>query len=223
MIVGSLYCSPNTNETPLIEHLTSMLDKIKIEEKQKECILGMDHNLDLLKSQQHHTTSRFLECILDHNILPAIMQPSRITKSSATLIDNIFISDYFQCSFDSCLPINDTTDHLPTLLLAKPTKLVDKEPLEFKHQKLTTAKTQMIKEKLQEVDWIGHLNSDDSNQNFNVFCDILKDTMDGIVPKVTIRISGKWKIHEPWLTPGLERSGHNCQKLYKKTLTQGCA
>ena len=47
--------------------------------------------------------------------------------------------------------------------------------------------------------------------------------MDAIVPEVTIRISGKWKIHEPWLTPGLERSGHKCQKLYKKTLTQSCA
>ena len=103
VVTGSLYHSPNTNETPFINHITTTLDKIKTQEKQKECIMGMDHNLDLLKSQQHHATGKFLECMLDHNMLPAITSQSHINQTSATLIDNIFISGFFQQSFDSCL------------------------------------------------------------------------------------------------------------------------
>ena len=148
----------------------------------------MDHNLGLLKSQQHHANGKFLECMLDHNMLPAITRPSRITQTSATLIDNIFISSFLQQSFDSCLLLNDTTDHLPTLLLAKQIKLADKEPLEFESRRQNNSKTQITKKNLQDIDWIGHLNSNNSNHNFNVFCDLLKGVMDNVAPEVTVRI-----------------------------------
>ena len=115
-------------------------------------------------------------------MLPTITRPSHITNNSTTLIDNIFISEYFQWSFDSCVLLNNISDHLRTLLLAKQTRLADKEPLEFKSRKLNGAKIQLIKDDLQLVDWTGHLNSNDSNQNFNTFCEILQKTMNTVTP-----------------------------------------
>ena len=48
IVIGSLYCSPNTCEDPFIDHVNNTLDKVKSETGKKECIMGMDHNLNLL-------------------------------------------------------------------------------------------------------------------------------------------------------------------------------
>ena len=50
MIVGSLYRPPNTTEKNLCEHINEIIPKIQAETGNKQIILGMDHNLDLLKS-----------------------------------------------------------------------------------------------------------------------------------------------------------------------------
>ena len=51
--------------------------------------MGIDQNLDLLKSHEHNPTQNFLETNLDHSLLPTITWPTRIMKSTVTLIDNI--------------------------------------------------------------------------------------------------------------------------------------
>ena len=83
-----------------------------------------DHNVDLLKGNQHPPTQKFIENITDLNLYPTITRPSRITHHSATLIDNIYVSDQLHRSFDSMLLINDMSDHLPTVTLLKQTKLL---------------------------------------------------------------------------------------------------
>ena len=129
-IVGSLYHSPNTSEDPLLNHLREILNKIKAKKSNQEIIIGLDYNLDLLKSDQHNPTSKFLELMLDHSMLPTITRPTRITSNSTTLIDNIFICKKLQRNFDSCVLVNDMSDHLPTLTLLKQTKLVDKSSVQ---------------------------------------------------------------------------------------------
>ena len=56
------------------------------------CILMEDSNLDLLKFESHTDTDNFLNAMLTTNFQPQIIQPTRITEHSATLIDNIFLN-----------------------------------------------------------------------------------------------------------------------------------
>ena len=102
-IVGSLYRSPNTPEDPILNHLREILNKIKTKKSHQEIIIGLDHNLDLLKSDQHNPTSKFLELMLDHSMLLTITRPTRITLNSTTLMDNVFISEKLQKNFDLCV------------------------------------------------------------------------------------------------------------------------
>ena len=76
----------------------------------------MDHNLDLLKSNNHPETQTFIDLNFDNCLFPCITRPTRITKSSATLIDNTFISESLHKSFDSCVLIHDLSDHLPSFI-----------------------------------------------------------------------------------------------------------
>ena len=137
IVLGSLHRSPNTQETIFTNHIKKTTNIVRVEKGNKQLILGMDHNLDLLKSNLHPPTQKFLDTLLDANLLPMIIQPSRIVHKSATLIDNIFISEVLQCNFDSAIIIDDMSDHLPCMALMKQTKLI-----EFESRNLTDTKIQ---------------------------------------------------------------------------------
>ena len=51
------------------------------------------------------------------HMVPSITKPTRITKSSATLIDNIFIPLELVAISSSHILIEDMSDHLPVLLV----------------------------------------------------------------------------------------------------------
>ena len=87
IVVGSLYRSLNSSDSVLIDHIENIITKVKLEKNHKQLILGMDHNFDLLKCNQHRPTKRFLDKMMDLNMLPAITRP---TSNTATLIDNVF-------------------------------------------------------------------------------------------------------------------------------------
>ena len=217
-IIGSLYRAPNTNPSRLIEHISEINSKRKTESGMKELILGMDHNMDLLKSEAHTPTRKFLETLHDKNLFPAITRPSRIMQTSATLIDNVFLSEILYRQFDSALLIRDISDHLPSLILIKQTKLMDKTPIEFKSRKLNKDKITRIKNKLFNTDWNVLLSNTDCNTNFNAFCDHLNSVMEAVAPLVVVKITGKQRFVEPWMTTGLETTIMKNKKLYHQTL-----
>ena len=128
----------------------------------------MDHNLDLLKCHLHEPTKQFYDRLFELGLFPTITRPTRITQTTATLIDNIFVSEKLHQVFDSCFLLNDISNHLPSLTLLKQTKMLNKEPLEFISQNLNERRLNQIKEKLSNVDWVGNLRSQDVNQNFRI-------------------------------------------------------
>ena len=82
IIVGSIYQPPNTKPKDFNTQYNQMLARLKCEKK--EIILGMDHNLDLLKSNTHNETQSFLDLNFENSIFPCITHPTRIANTSAT-------------------------------------------------------------------------------------------------------------------------------------------
>ena len=109
------------------------------------------------------------------------------------------------------------SDHLPVLTLLRQTKLKYRKPLMFESRNLNEKKIKLIKERLMKTDWITLLTKDSCNENYNLFAKILKDIMDDISPVKQVRISGKCRYVEPWMTRGLEISQQKKECLYKKT------
>ena len=70
-------------------------------------------------------------------MLPSITRPTHITETTATLIDNIFVSNTLYANFESGIIITDLSDHLPSVCLVKQTKHVCKEPLKFKTRNMS--------------------------------------------------------------------------------------
>ena len=118
ILLVSGYRPPNTNVKKFLTEYKNLIKQLN-KEKDHEVVIGIDHNLDLLKTHQHFQTNEFLEVNLKRNLLPTISKPTRITTKSATLIDNIFLSTRLQNTMESTFIINDMSDHLPCLVIIK--------------------------------------------------------------------------------------------------------
>ena len=59
--------------------------------KEQKSIFSLgDFNVNLLNYNEHNETNGFVESLASNSLLPLILQPTRITSHSNTLIDNIF-------------------------------------------------------------------------------------------------------------------------------------
>ena len=76
MVLGSIYRPPNTSVPNFINSYTEMCQKLS---SFKHVVIGLDHNLDLLKSSMHSQTQQFLEATLQYNLIPTITKPTRVT------------------------------------------------------------------------------------------------------------------------------------------------
>ena len=216
--MGSSYRVPNTNSSKFTDHVKKVITKVQSERDEKELILCMGHNLDLLKCYLHEPTRSFLDNLVEKEVFPTITRPTRIMQTSATLIDNTFVSRKLHRSFDLGILLSDISDHLPSLVLLKQTKLLNKEPLEFMSRNLNEHKLILINEKLHDIDWNGNLTSSDVNLNFNYLSDSIDRVMDEIAPRCIVKISAKRRFVEPWMTTSLEQSANKKNLLYKQTL-----
>ena len=75
-----------------------------------------DFNSNYLNYNVHNPTNEFLDSLASNSFLPYILQPTRITSHSKTLIDNIFTNVILPDSLSGNLTAT-ISDHLPQFLM----------------------------------------------------------------------------------------------------------
>ena len=116
IIVGYIYRRPKIDLFEFIHYyLNPLLEKLAKE--QKTVFLLGDFTFDLLNYKQHKATKEFLDSLRSNMFLPYIVQPTRLTPHSKTLIDNIF-SNYISQDIISGNSTATISDHLPQILIA---------------------------------------------------------------------------------------------------------
>ena len=109
-IVGCIYKHLIMSITEFIsDFLEPLLNKISFEKK--EVILLGDYNINLLNCESDKNTYDFLELMLSFSFMPKIMNPTKITPRSQTLIDNIFYNEV-QPKIIAGNIATDISDHL---------------------------------------------------------------------------------------------------------------
>ena len=88
IIVGAIYRHPSMDLTDFnCNYFNKLLENISKE--QKSIFLLGDFNVNLLNYNEHNQTKEFLDSFASNSFIPLILQPTRITSHSNTLIDNI--------------------------------------------------------------------------------------------------------------------------------------
>ena len=135
----------------------------------KVCYWSGDFNIDCFKADKHRPTADFLEIMYSHSFIPLITRPTRITSSSATLIDNIFTNDLqkIQNSFSGLLT-TDISDHFPVFHIISDKKEKDTE-VYFWKRIMTSANKNKFKELLSSEDWSYILDDNNAATAFSSF------------------------------------------------------
>ena len=217
ILLVSGYRPPNTNIKKFLVEYKNLIKHLN-KEKNHEIVIGIDHNMDLLKTHLHPQTNEFLEINLKRNLLPTISKPTRITTKSATLIDNIFLSTKLQNNIESNIIMNDMSDHLPCLVVIKNQRKCMKESKTIISRLLTDNNLDKINEELANINWDKELTSDTIEEDFNKFHNKLCAIIDTYAPEKKRKISAKKLVQDPWITKGILTSLNKQRKFYLQML-----
>ena len=144
-----------------------------------------DFNIDILQFEQHSDTKHYLETMASFGFLPVITRPTRITQTSATLIDHIFVLNK-STQHTAGIIINSLSDHYPTFYLDK---------CKTQKQKLTPYRARIINEKtipafsklLKETAWQDVLLDTEPESAFNSFFSKIDAARDLAFPEILIK------------------------------------
>ena len=203
-----------------IEYLSSVADRIN--QGNKTCIIMGDFNIDLLKLNSHSATDSFLNTLGSHFFQPYILQPTRITDHSATLIDNVFLFNSTEHLTISGNIVHDLTDHHPNFIIFNKFLTLPYNVKIFKRDYSEFDQRAFVSE-IQLIDWESVFISSASPCNmFKSFYTKISSIIDKHIPvKQLSRRELKLK-SKPWISDALRKSiqiKNNCYKKYLKKKT----
>ena len=214
IICGVIYRHPNDNLGSFLDYLNSTAECI--DRGSKYCTVLGDFNVDLLKIEKHQPTDDFLNTMSSFCFQPQILQPTRITDHSATLIDNIFFNSLEHFTISGNV-IYDISDHLPNFLifdkfssLSNNVKLYKRDYSHFNQQHLLS--------ELQVIDWHSVFLDQDASNMFSTFYDKISAIIDKHIPLKLLSKKERRFLSKPWISTGLRKSIYIKNKLYKKFL-----
>ena len=207
LIVGTIYRHPcmDTDEFNT-QYLPKLLSSITKEIKHKDFILMGDFNIDLLNYSFDNKVAEFLDKMYSSSLLPLITHPTRISKTSQTLIDNIFstiisdesktgnittvISDHF-CQFVS-LPISEKTDN-------------DKEQYGRNFRNLNKGQAS---QDINNINWAYFLELGKRSPNLSLekYLTQMNSIIDKHLPLKKLSKQDILQREKPWMTKGLIKS-----------------
>jgi hypothetical protein len=175
-----------------------------------------DFNIDLLKANSHSLTSEFLDLNLANSLIPCINRPTRVTGTTATLIDNIFSNlSNNSSNFQVIIPIG-ISDHFPVCHF-------NIDPVSMSEQERSTHKRDFSRinmnafnEGIRLMDWTNVMNEQDAQKAYAEFHKLTTVKFEKSFPYK--KITSQYNNRLPWLTPAIKKSIIHKHKLYSKQL-----
>lgn len=114
MIIATVYKPPSSNHDVFINKLNDFITHCNHIKKDNFILCG-DFNIDIMNYHNDNNALEFLNTLNSLALLPLISKPTRVTEDTATLIDNIFITN--PQNYLSGILISDLSDHLPIFVI----------------------------------------------------------------------------------------------------------
>lgn len=211
-IIVNLYRIPNTRIESFIEGINNLLLALK-PLNSEEIILAGDFNINLIKFNDHDLTNDFLNTLISHSFLPLITMPTRITQTSATLIDNIF-SNRQTNSFESGLIYSSISDHLPVFYLGVEIQNANVK-IDVKKRNMSKTNIDLFKQKLLQNDWLPILNDFNPENAFSKFSTEIEKNFEKCFPFKDFKQDKRKTPLNEWMNRDLLELRKNKEKLFK--------
>jgi hypothetical protein len=213
VIIGIVYRPPNQDVNLFNEKLCDTLARVK--DENKLIYLMGDFNINILETKNHLPSSEFLDMIYTNSLFPLITKPTRMTTTSATLIDNIFTNDIANTRTLNGIFFTDISDHLPIFAIVNTNRSTDTIH-KIQARVVNKKNMEMFCNKLSNANWDPIVQNDNGKEAFNLFYQYYAKLYDECFPYKTI--TSNYSNRKPWLSEGLKKSIKVKNQLYVKQL-----
>ena len=176
IIIGCVYKHPKHEVSGFTNNfITPLLDKLSNENK--DIMIMGDFNINLINYNDDKNTGNFLDTMFSQSFLPYITTPTRITRNTKTLIDNIYYNKPLNNIISGNLS-SIISDHLIQFLIEpldfseKSSKIINRQRCYKNFDKLKF-KTDLVK-----INWDGFCLNSNPNDALAHFLKIVNKLLD---------------------------------------------
>ena len=214
-IIACIYRPPSSSVTDFNSDLAKVLDIISKE--RKKCYLMGDLNINITNYMNNNQIKEFLDIMYSYYFHPMISVPTRVTETSATLIDNIF-TNVLGVNSKSGVLCMEVADHCPIfLIMFKLHTESDSTAPKYKRT-FNVANTAKFKSVISKYPWTDILHSVDAQESYTLFLKCISEAYDLCFPLRLVSSKPHRKPAKPWITSAIMKSINTKHRLYKKYL-----
>lgn len=216
-IVGVIYRPPNYASDVFLNQLENCLNIITRENK--EVYFMGDFNIDMTKTDM--SALKLLNTLSSFAFHNHVQNPTRITQTSKTLLDNIFSNATDSNEFTNGILYFDASDHLPIFTISQRTAPKNiNSPTHIIKRNETDNNIELLKSDLGQEEWNDVFLETDADKAYDIFLNKLIFYYNKNIPLIKKKIHKKNK--HPWITKGIMRSIKTRNKMYKIAITTQC-
>ena len=211
IIIGNIYRPPrdtNANYHTFIEELNPIFEFVN--NKNCECSILGDFNIDLLKTNERPIFSEYLDNIISHNFFPKINLPTRFSLRRGTLIDNALCKCTANISDATAGIVSHAlSDHHPYFITFKSIRAPPEKPKFILKKTTDPVSVQKFVNAVAEANIYNLINQNpvgDPNQNYNIISDKLQEKYEKHLPAKLVKYNKHIHKNTKWITAGIIRS-----------------
>ena len=208
----------NVNIEAFITEISPTLNKLS-KTKSESIVLG-DFNIDLLKISERVVYQQYLDTFFSSGFVPRITLPTRLSRRSGSLIDQIFHRNIStESKFDAGIIVSQISDHFPYFMCLDICQQKHQNPKEINVLTYNETAIQNFSSQLYNTNIQSKLEPDlctNPNKNCQVILNDVCSAHKSHFPVKTVKFSKYKHKKSNWITSGIIRSIYNRDRLYRK-------
>ncbi|XP_077968768.1 uncharacterized protein LOC144422802 [Styela clava] len=219
-IIGVIYKHPRKDIIQFTSTISNVLDRLN-RDKRLFILLG-DWNIDLLGQSTDLATMKYIDTHLANLSLPLITKPTRVTRTSSTLIDNIF-TNAINYDLSSFVILTDISDHYPQFCTVS-TSIFTRRQNQIFRRDMRNFSIDLYRSDIESsILPISNcqITCDNLNILFDSFVAIIKSSIDAHAPIKPLSRHKTRLLAKPWITKGIRVSVKRKHKMYKTHFKNG--
>ena len=212
IICGIIYRQHNSPDD-FLTYLDRTIEKMVSDDKDVY-IMG-DFNIDLLKCETSQVSQDFLLSLRSCYLIPTVDKPTRLHRTSATLIDNIFVNNLDKLLASGNI-ISDISDHFSQFCIRTSAKDKFRQVKNVKIRDYSRFSVDRFNDELSEIDWdqIIANGANCVNKLFSSFYNKYNTIVNKHAPMKKLSNRKAKQLSKPWITSGIRAAIKVKNKLY---------
>ena len=202
IVIGVVYRRPGTGFDNFYTKVSNIVDSLRLENK--VIYITGDFNVDLLKFRESNDATNLLTLFTANNFVCTIAHPTRVTATTATLIDHLWTNNGINL-INNGIIYSDISDHFPVFSkFSYKSKSNSKQDVVIEYRKISDSNIENFKNDLLDVHWDLILNTNNVEVAYSNFMLVFKSHFFKHFPLIVKTVNSK-SINKQFITEDIKK------------------